>query len=151
MLYICGTFAVHTMFWPQNVLTTGHSGLAVLNVTNNYSLTALTAASTSFSLVFPPLSPWQRCLSRYLASRDCQSCQIARPCRDAQDRLLWKDKTCPARTCLIMSWKVNSWLLLSQRCFLATGTSHSWEYSSKQAEWWRGLHSAHGGSCKPVG
>ena len=27
-----------------------------------------------------------------------------------QDRLLWKDKTCPARTWLIMSWKV---LLLS--------------------------------------
>ena len=25
--------------------------------------------------------------------------------RDAQDRLLWRDKTCPARTYLIMSWK----------------------------------------------
>ncbi len=24
--------------------------------------------------------------------------RIGRPYRDAQDRLLWKDKTCPART-----------------------------------------------------
>ena len=30
--------------------------------------------------------------------RDCQSCRISRPYKDAQDRLLWKDKTCPART-----------------------------------------------------
>ena len=30
--------------------------------------------------------------------RDCQQCHINRPFRDAQDRLLWKDKTCPART-----------------------------------------------------
>ena len=31
--------------------------------------------------------------------------------RDAQDRQLWQDKTCPARTLLIMSWK--ALLLLS--------------------------------------
>ena len=30
--------------------------------------------------------------------RDCQECHINRPFRDAQDRLLWKEKTCPART-----------------------------------------------------
>ena len=30
---------------------------------------------------------------------DCQNCCIGRPYyRDAQDRLLWRDKTCPART-----------------------------------------------------
>jgi len=29
---------------------------------------------------------------------DCQNCRISRPYRDAQDRLLWRDKTCPART-----------------------------------------------------
>ncbi len=33
-----------------------------------------------------------------VALRDCQNCRIGRPYRDAQDRLLWKDKTCPART-----------------------------------------------------
>ncbi len=33
-----------------------------------------------------------------VALRDCQKCQIGRPYRDAQDRLLWSDKTCPART-----------------------------------------------------
>ncbi len=27
-----------------------------------------------------------------------QNCRINRPYRDAQDRLLWRDKTCPART-----------------------------------------------------
>ena len=27
---------------------------------------------------------------------DCQNCRISRPYRDAQDRLLWRDKTCPA-------------------------------------------------------
>ena len=35
----------------------------------------------------------------------CQNCHISRPCRDAQDRLLWRDKTCHACAYLIMSWK----------------------------------------------
>jgi len=30
-----------------------------------------------------------------VALHDCQTCQIGRPYRDAQDRLLWKDKTFP--------------------------------------------------------
>ena len=34
------------------------------------------------------------------------------PYRDAQNRLLWRDKTCTARTWLIMSWKANLLLLL---------------------------------------
>jgi len=33
-----------------------------------------------------------------VALRDCQNCRFSRPYRDAQDRLLWRDKTCPART-----------------------------------------------------
>jgi len=33
-----------------------------------------------------------------VALRDCQNCRISSPYRDAQDRLLWRDKTCPART-----------------------------------------------------
>ena len=33
-----------------------------------------------------------------VALRDCQNCRISRPYRDAQDRLLWRDKTCHART-----------------------------------------------------
>ena len=33
-----------------------------------------------------------------VALHDCQDCRIGRPYRDAQDRLLWKDKTCPAHT-----------------------------------------------------
>ena len=33
-----------------------------------------------------------------VALRDCQNCRVSRPYRDAQDRLLWRDKTCPART-----------------------------------------------------
>ena len=33
-----------------------------------------------------------------VALHDCQSRRIGRPYRDAQDRLLWKDKMCPART-----------------------------------------------------
>ena len=33
-----------------------------------------------------------------VALRDCQNCRINRPYRDAQNRLLWRDKTCPART-----------------------------------------------------
>ena len=33
-----------------------------------------------------------------VALHDCQTRRIGRPYRDAQDRLLWKDKTCPART-----------------------------------------------------
>ena len=37
--------------------------------------------------------------------RDCQHCCISRPYRDAQDRLLRRDKTYPARTWLIMNRK----------------------------------------------
>jgi len=33
-----------------------------------------------------------------VALHDCQTRRIGRPYRDAQDRLLWKDKTCPAPT-----------------------------------------------------
>ncbi len=33
-----------------------------------------------------------------VALHDCQTRWIGRPYRDAQDRLLRKDKTCPART-----------------------------------------------------
>ena len=29
---------------------------------------------------------------------DCQECRVSRPYRDVQDRLLWRDKTGPART-----------------------------------------------------
>ena len=32
-----------------------------------------------------------------VALLDCQNCQIGRPYRDAQDRQLWRDRTCPAR------------------------------------------------------
>jgi len=31
-----------------------------------------------------------------VALHDCQNCRIGRTDRDAQDRLLWRDKTCPA-------------------------------------------------------
>ncbi len=33
-----------------------------------------------------------------VALQDCQDYHIGRPYRDPQDRLLWKYKTCPART-----------------------------------------------------
>ena len=33
-----------------------------------------------------------------VALGDCQNCRISRPYRDAQDRLLWRGKTCPAHT-----------------------------------------------------
>ena len=46
-----------------------------------------------------------RCLAKPPSSsfndvvlRDCQDCRINRPYKDAQNRLLWRDKTCPART-----------------------------------------------------
>jgi len=33
-----------------------------------------------------------------VALHDYQNCRISRPYKDAPDRLLWRDKTCPART-----------------------------------------------------
>ncbi len=33
-----------------------------------------------------------------VALRDGRNCHISRPYRDAQDRLLWRNKTCLART-----------------------------------------------------
>ncbi len=44
-------------------------------------------------------------VSNDVVLHDCQHCRVSRPYRDAQDRLLWRDKTCPAHTQLIMSWK----------------------------------------------
>ena len=43
---------------------------------------------------------------------DCQNRRIGRLYRNVQNRLLWKDKTCPTRTWLIMSWKAVLLLLL---------------------------------------
>ena len=59
------------------------------------------------------LRPPGRPRSRFndVTLHDCQYCRISRPYRDAQDRLLWIAKTCPARTYLIKSWK--ALLLLS--------------------------------------
>ena len=37
--------------------------------------------------------------------RNCQNRRISRPYRDAQNRLLWRDKPCPTHTQLIMGWK----------------------------------------------
>ena len=48
--------------------------------------------------------------------------QIGRLYRDAQGRLLWKDKTCPARTQLIMSWKALLLLLLYHLSDAAVGS-----------------------------
>ena len=33
-----------------------------------------------------------------VASSDCHECRISTPYKDAQNRLLWRNKTCPART-----------------------------------------------------
>ena len=33
-----------------------------------------------------------------VASSDCHECRITRPYKDAQNRLLWRDNTCPACT-----------------------------------------------------
>ena len=33
-----------------------------------------------------------------VASSDCHECRITRPYKDAQNRLFWRDKTCPVRT-----------------------------------------------------
>ena len=54
-----------------------------------------------------------------VALRDCQHCHVSRPYRDAQERLLCRDKTRPARAQLIMSWKASqlSLLLLSLTTF----------------------------------
>ena len=38
------------------------------------------------------------CRTNNVVLRDCQSCRISWPYKDAQDRWLWKDNTCPART-----------------------------------------------------
>ena len=40
-----------------------------------------------------------------VAVHDCHLRRINKPYRDAQNRLLWRDKSCLARTMLIMSWK----------------------------------------------
>ena len=78
--------------------------------------------STVMSLT-PPGCP--RSSFNDVALHDCQTRQIGRPYRDAQDRLLWKDKTCPARTWLIMSWKALLLLLFLLFLLLTSITCHT--------------------------
>ncbi len=78
---------------------------------NDFSqLTSLSPAhSSTFIILLLSIHqiPHGRPRSRFndIALRDCQHCRVSRPYRDAQDRLLWRDKTCPAHTELIMSQK----------------------------------------------
>ena len=51
-----------------------------------------------------------------VAVRDCQLRRITKPYKDAQNRLLWRDKTCLTRTWLVMSWKALLLLLLFSLC-----------------------------------
>ena len=45
--------------------------------------------------LWPPGRP--RSSFNDVALRVCQHCRTNRPNRDAENRLLWRDKTCPAR------------------------------------------------------
>ena len=49
-------------------------------------------------LLFILQFPGPRSSFNDVALHHCQTRRIGRPYRDAQDILLWKDKTCPART-----------------------------------------------------
>ena len=51
----------------------------------------------------PPRCP--RSSFNDVAVHDCQLRRITKPYKDAQNRLLWRDKTCLARTWLVMTWK----------------------------------------------
>ena len=57
-----------------------------------------------------------------VASSDCHECRITRPYKDARNTLLWQDKTCPAHSQLIMTWKALLLLLLlsKQTCWFCT-------------------------------
>ena len=59
-----------------------------------------------FGRVKGPRSPGRpRSSFNDVALRDCQHRRVGRPYRDAQDRQLWRDKTCPVHTWVIVSWK----------------------------------------------
>lgn len=90
-----------------------HAAWSLLYITNDVcASTVLLPASTSHKFLFgqvKELRPPGRPRSSFNdgALGDCQNCWIGRPYRNAQDRLLWKDRTCPARTLHVMSWKAN--------------------------------------------
>ena len=54
-----------------------------------------------------------------VASIEWHKCCITRPYKDAQNRVLWRDKTCPARTLLNMTWSLIKLLLLLQHSHIA--------------------------------
>ena len=54
--------------------------------------------------------PWgcRRSSFNDVAVRDCLLLRTIKPYKDAQSRLLWRDKICLARTLLVRSWKALS-------------------------------------------
>jgi len=67
---------------------------------------------------FKGLCPPGRTRSRFndVAGPDCQKCCVSKPYRDAPNRLLWRDKSCPVRT----------WLIISQKAFMLLRLLRSW-------------------------
>ena len=83
----CNTLSVESQLQGKRLRWLGH----IFRMPNDRMLKKLL-----FGRVSSPGRP--RSSFNDVALCDCQDCQIGRPYRDAQDRQLWRDKTCPART-----------------------------------------------------
>ena len=86
----CNTLSVESQLQGKRLRWLGH----VFRMPNDRMPNKL-----SFGRVKGPRPPGRpRSSFNDVALHDCQTCQIGRPYRDAQDRQLWRYKTCPARS-----------------------------------------------------
>jgi len=88
----CNTLSVESQLQGKRLRWLGH----VFRMPNNRLPKKLLFGEVRTKGLRPPGRP--RSSFNDVALRDCQSCRFGRPYRDAQDKLLWRDKNCPART-----------------------------------------------------
>ncbi len=86
----CNTFSVESQLQGKRIRWLGH----VFRMPDDRLPKKL--LSGEVKRLRPPGRP--RSNFNDVALCDCQNCCFSRPYRDAQDRLVWRDKTCPART-----------------------------------------------------
>ena len=90
LLNMCNTFSVESQLQSKRLRWLGHvSGCPIIDCPRSFCL----VKSKGQCLRGRPRSSFND-----IVLRDGQECRINRSFRAAQNRLLWKDKTCPART-----------------------------------------------------